>query len=64
MPEETPANEPDSDEVQIFNLSEDTPYDCFVASGGVLKAVDNENGERDLILEGANVGYTVKRHLY
>ncbi len=60
IPEETPANEPDSDEVQIFNLSEDTPYDCFVASGGVLKAIDNENGEGDLILEGANVGYTVK----
>lgn len=34
--------------------------DCFVASGGVLKAVDNENGEGDLKLEGANVGYTVK----
>ena len=26
IPEETPANESDSDEIQIFNLSEDTPY--------------------------------------
>ena len=56
IPEETPANESDSDEIQIFNLSEDTPYKNTDHSIKILGLKEYKSLKSDLYVDKPQKG--------